>query len=393
MPKLVQSVVARGSGTLTFAKSVGVGSFLILVASNDHSPNNITAVTGGGAKWRRAISAEGGPGNGSNDIWYGERSTGGTAIEVTVSAVATEEIYVSEWTGVGILRGAAKNENQIGPRATTPLLPAEEDDLVLVVMSSGFGSEETYANGFTQLSAEFTSLAKKYSDAAILLDAEPGLTGTTIGNSSSGAYGTAIAVFAPGIFGPRLIARLEPWMTPDLERLALALGRMFDPILELAEESGADGEPSYVPAWGILLEAERATLRELPYLGQYVGVEVPKGATEAEARTLVKAESGLARGTLRSLEEAIKGVLGRAPFRIEERTNPKTSEEEAYWLTIVVQKGKASNALYEAVNGVIPAGILYEILQVENAWIEGEKTWEEVKAGLKWSTPPKESEY
>src|ERR1035441_4252069 len=118
------------------------------------------------------------------------------------------------------------------------------------------------------------------------------------------------------IFGPRLTARLEPWSNADLEVLAEALGAMFDPLLSIAEESGSDGEAGYIPAYGRLFEVKTANLAELRYLSNYLGVTIPEGATEAEARVLCEAESGLERGTLKAVEAAIKRVIGSAPFTI-----------------------------------------------------------------------------
>ena len=188
----------------------------------------------------------------------------------------------------------------------------------------------------------------------------------------------------PEIFGPRLIERLEPWITPDLELFAKAFGAMFDPILELAEETGSDGEAGYVPAWGILFEVERATLRELPFLSNFVGVTVPKGATEAEARALVKASAGLERGTLMSLEGVIKRIIGATePFTIQERTNA-SGEPAAYYFNVYVPTGKISQALYNAINEVIPAGIWYTLFELKEAWLEGKKAWENIVAGKKW---------
>lgn len=114
---------------------------------------------------------------------------------------------------------------------------------------------------------------------------------------------------AKTIFGARLEARLEPWMTEDLARLCDGFGQMFQKVLEVAEEEGSDGEAGYVPAWGKLLDPTRCPYKDLGYLGNYVGVEIPKIATEIEARQLIKEEAGLARGTLASLEAAIRRVL------------------------------------------------------------------------------------
>lgn len=200
-------------------------------------------------------------------------------------------------------------------------------------------------------------------------------------------------------FSERLTERLAPWNTgpvikgsTDLERFNRAVGAMFEPVEELAAEVGSDGEASYVPAWGKLFNPELCPAKFLPYLGQYVGVQIPGGASEAEARQLVKEHAGFSRGTLASLRLAIERVLGAGvPYTIEERTNPKTGVEEAYWLTVIVPSGKKTNALLEAINAIIPAGILYEVIEIEGAWVEGTLKWSEVGATVTWANiKPKE---
>jgi hypothetical protein len=116
------------------------------------------------------------------------------------------------------------------------------------------------------------------------------------------------------IFGARLAGKLAPWLTDDLSRYADAIAVMFDPVLELVEEEGTDGEPGYVPTWGKLLDPsarpypndEAKEITRLAFLGQFVGATIPIGASESEARALVKAESGLERGTRASIESAIE---------------------------------------------------------------------------------------
>src|ERR1039457_5518707 len=106
-------------------------------------------------------------------------------------------------------------------------------------------------------------------------------------------------------FGLRLAADLEVWVTDDLGRLCDSLGRMFDQVLSLVDEVGTDGEPNYLPPWGRLLDPDLCPYADLPYLAQFVGVEIPKVATEAEARAIVKEEQGFSRGTTASIEVAI----------------------------------------------------------------------------------------
>lgn len=192
--------------------------------------------------------------------------------------------------------------------------------------------------------------------------------------------------------GVRLEERLEPWMTEDLARLCDAWGTMFQPILEVAEESGEDGTAGYVPAWGKLFDPNVVPNKDIAYLMQYVGVERPKEATEAEARMLLKGEAGLERGTLSSIKMAIERIIGKTePYTIQERTN-KAGSEEAYAFNVILKTGKGTPALRTAIEEVVPAGIFFSLIEVENAWIEGGKKWSEVTAGKKWSNI-KEGEY
>ncbi len=216
---------------------------------------------------------------------------------------------------------------------------------------------------------------------------------------------------AVGSFAARMIARHEPWLgqpsgvaletnpelptgpllettsslpVTDLTRLLRALAVMFEPTTLLAEEEGEDGVAGYVPAWGTLLNVNTCPGKDLPYLGQFVGVEVSKGASEAEARAEVKREAGLARGTLASIEEACKKVLGSSPFTIEERT-AEGGSEAAYHFNVLVGIGKSTKALREAIEFVVPGGLFFSVLEVSGAWISGTKKWSEVAAGLKWT--------
>ncbi len=112
------------------------------------------------------------------------------------------------------------------------------------------------------------------------------------------------------IFSTRLIEGLQPWMTADLERTSRSVGAMgLDALLELGEEQGSEGEAGWIPAWGKLLDADLCPAKYLPYLAQYVGVELPKVASEAEMRTLIKEQPARLRGTRGSIETAIRRSL------------------------------------------------------------------------------------
>lgn len=192
-------------------------------------------------------------------------------------------------------------------------------------------------------------------------------------------------------FAERLIAKLEPWNTgpvvngkTDLERWCNAVGAMFQPALDLAEEEGSDGEAGYVPPYGRLFDPATCPKAGLPYLGMYVGVALPVGGSEGEWRALVKAESGLARGTRASLEALLKIALGVVPFTVLERTNHVSGLEEAYELTVIIPTGHLASTVYQEINQTIPAGINYGVIERSGTWFSGTKKWAGIAASKQW---------
>jgi hypothetical protein len=144
-------------------------------------------------------------------------------------------------------------------------------------------------------------------------------------------------------------------------------------------------EREYVPAYGALLDPELCPAKALPYLAQFVGVTIPAGTPEAEARALVLAESGLERGTTQSIETAIERVLGAEPFMLQERTNAK-GEANAYAFNVIVGTGKKTKALEEAIAAVKPGGIISTVIEGTGMWLQATKKWSEAVAGKTWAT-------
>lgn len=167
------------------------------------------------------------------------------------------------------------------------------------------------------------------------------------------------------VVGERLIEALEPWMTADLARVCDALGVMFQPVAELTAEMKSDGEPGYVPPWGILFDPDLCPAKYLPYLAQFVGTPLPITASEAEARKIVKEEQGFARGTLGAVEVAVrKSLTGAKAFKIVERRNAANEETAYHFLILIYNESELpSKATLEAnVNAVKPGGVLYTII-------------------------------
>ena len=195
-------------------------------------------------------------------------------------------------------------------------------------------------------------------------------------------------------FAERLIERLKPWMTADLELYCRAIAAPFETFLRVCEETGTQGEAGWVPGWSTLLDPLTCPDAYLAYLAMFVGTSIPKTSTEAEARNLVLYHCNFNRGTLYHLEYAIEEALGAGvPFQVLERTNPETGLEDAYAFTVIIPKGKSSQTLINAINKAKPGGVMFQpIVEVENAWIEAGKTWEEAAAGKEF-TNIKEGEY
>jgi hypothetical protein len=247
-----------------------------------------------------------------------------------------------------------------------------------------------------------------------------------------------------GPFTQRLIEALEPWMTPSLEIVCESVGALgFDALLELIEEEGSEGEPGWVCAWGKLLDPDLCPAEALPYLGQYVGVTIPVGTPEAEARALVKAKGGTNRGTEAAVVAAIESSISRfwmadteylegqllrhettpgsltcyeatadftsgssfatthltevpigSYFDLIPRTEPN-GDSNAYWFLVVVNGANllpenSPTQLEANVNAVKYAGLKWEAVVTDEAiWDEATLTWDEVGAGVIWSTVTK----
>ena len=203
-------------------------------------------------------------------------------------------------------------------------------------------------------------------------------------------------------FAERFIEHMAPWNASSslessltaLEIYCLAISTPFETILELAEETGNQGETGWVPSWGKLMNVETCPYPYLPWLAMFTGTILPTKVSEAEARNQLHYGCNLNRGTLSHLNYGLKEVLGAGEFfEVQERT-ATNGTEAAYHFNVLVKKGKATNALYEKINEDVPAGLMYSVIEVENAWISGEKTWEEVPGTIVWNgtgaTEPKE---
>jgi hypothetical protein len=118
------------------------------------------------------------------------------------------------------------------------------------------------------------------------------------------------------------LERLEPWLSPDLAIHASAIGQMFEQIYGLVTDVGVDGDPGYMPGWGILFDVDTCPAQWLPYLGQFVGVPNLIGVDPVTARAQIKAQVSMHRGTPQSIINAASATLtGTQTAILTERFN------------------------------------------------------------------------
>jgi tail protein P2 I len=167
--------------------------------------------------------------------------------------------------------------------------------------------------------------------------------------------------------GAYLIEALGPWISLHLAWYLDAIGVMFDPIAVLVNPVGFDGESNYIPGYGSLFDAENCPAQQLPYLAQYVGVQIPVGAPEDVARALVIAENGQQRGTLPAVTSAIQRNLSATQsVTILERTYLDGTPDPD-WSVIVVRPEEVISLaqLIADVNAIKPMGVFFSVVQTD----------------------------
>jgi hypothetical protein len=174
-------------------------------------------------------------------------------------------------------------------------------------------------------------------------------------------------------FGAALINALAPWMTLHLAWVCDAIGVMADPLYTLVMDQGEDGDPGYVPGYGSLMDPTLAAAEDLPFLGQFVGVQIPVGSSDAAGRSLVIAEAGLNRGTPSAVVAAAKrNLTGTQSVAYFERVYVDGTPN-AGWFGLVVRPEECSSvaALTIAVEAVKFGGLRWWLVQTDGWTITG----------------------
>lgn len=140
-----------------------------------------------------------------------------------------------------------------------------------------------------------------------------------------------------------------------------AIASMFD-LIELFARDAPDGAPGYA----ILMNPDRIPDDQLPtvlpWLGQFVGVDVDKSLSLADQRNEVKNSGGFKRGTVGSMIAAAQKTLtGTKTVFVKERDSTVSSVAGgAYGLTMLTltsETPSSSNTL-AAIKSQKPGGII-----------------------------------
>lgn len=140
-----------------------------------------------------------------------------------------------------------------------------------------------------------------------------------------------------GSFAEDLYAALEPVSYADpttgwpLLLFCGALGTLMQKVEDYVRDS-PNG-----PGWTQLMDIDRVPREAIPYLAQYVGVQIPSsGLTEQQERDRTKGVGGWNRGTPAALIEQIKPHLtGAQRVLLRERSDPANSGDRPYHFTVV----------------------------------------------------------
>lgn len=182
-------------------------------------------------------------------------------------------------------------------------------------------------------------------------------------------------------FGALLIQYLAPWMTKHLAWvLDQAIGVVVDPIYTTVQDIGDDDgvtptvgtyfngqlvTEGYQPGFGVFLNPTACPAEDLPYLSQFVGVELPTGASEATARSLILNEGGLNRGTDAAVIAAAKRFLGGTQtVELIPRTYVDGTPSAGHFVLIVLASEVLNAAaLTAAVDQVKFGGLMWALVQ------------------------------
>lgn len=175
-----------------------------------------------------------------------------------------------------------------------------------------------------------------------------------------------------------LTTYVELWdTTGDFQTYATAIGQMFAEIEQYAEDTDT------TVGWSVLWDVDTATHNALPWLAMIVGERVPSGASDSQARALIKAAPNQDRGTPLAIANAIKQLLtGAQTVAMRERKRSDgTADDDALNIVTWATQTPDQNAVLAALRRTVPADIdvYYDVLT--------SPTWATIQSGSPtWAT-------
>jgi hypothetical protein len=141
-------------------------------------------------------------------------------------------------------------------------------------------------------------------------------------------------------FAANLYASLAPlaWMDDQTEwslaKFSGAFGEMFEAVEDVARDT-AQG-----PGWSAVVDITRCPLAWLPWLAQFVGVIVPVGLAESQARAYVTSHDNFKRGTPAAIRTAAQlHLTGTKTVLVQERLGGDPYALSVYTLDVETPSG------------------------------------------------------
>jgi hypothetical protein len=173
--------------------------------------------------------------------------------------------------------------------------------------------------------------------------------------------------------GARLRERTQP-LAPDDEANGFAHAHLCEALLHSWEQVAEVFDPAGdVPPIAPLLDVDLCPGWALPWLGQVVGVQVPAGLTDDQARNLIRNVAGFSRGTPASLRAAAAMLLtgtktvyfnerlANDPYRLGVVTLAAETPDPAATLAVLLAQKPGGIVLeYSAIGAQTYASVLVE---------------------------------
>jgi hypothetical protein len=160
-------------------------------------------------------------------------------------------------------------------------------------------------------------------------------------------------------FAQRLYDAVAPLAQDDalygyaLANYCAALGELFQIVDDYGRDQIVSGE--LAPGWSQVLDLTRAPTVALPWLAQFVGVQLTAGLTDAQQRMQIASVGGWNRGTISAMVLAAQATLtGTKTVNFVERNT------DAYTMTVITKSSETPNpvATLAALVSQKPAGII-----------------------------------